>query len=342
MRRFGSRAAIVFGSLIVALLLLETGVRLYSALWFPRMMQLDDRLGWKHTPNVRKVFVNEFGERAEVIQNEYGHRGRAYPLRKDPGKVRILVLGDSFTEGVQVGEDDLFTALLERADPRFEVLNAGVGGYGTVQEYLYLESSGLKHNPDLVLLMIFDNDLTDNCLPAYPGLGPRPYAVRSGDRVRIVTHPDPGEFLKYALPVPFAEALNKRSYVFYFLNTNVYQALRVARMREMQRADFERAKQCGRNEVMLAMLGRISAVLAPHGARFAVALIPTREQVRQRDAPVFQPIVEFCRRQGIACLSLLESFADEGDASQPYFPTDIHWTRAGHRLAAEAISRFLQ
>jgi hypothetical protein len=116
------------------------------------MMEFDAQLGWKHTRNARKVFINEFGEPTEVRQNEYGHRGRAYPLTKDPNKYRGLVLGDSFTEGAQVGEDDLFTALLERSNPQFEVLNAGVGGYGTVQQYLYLENDGLKHNPDLVLL----------------------------------------------------------------------------------------------------------------------------------------------------------------------------------------------
>lgn len=46
----------------------------------------------------------------------------------------MLVLGDSFTEAIQVGEVDLFTSQLEVLHPNVEVLNAGVGGYGTVQE----------------------------------------------------------------------------------------------------------------------------------------------------------------------------------------------------------------
>src|SRR5262245_28459975 len=139
MRNFGKHAALFVCSLVVCLLVLEGAIRVYSAFWFPRMMQLDDQLGWKHTPNVSKEFKNELGERITVVQNAYGHRGRERPLAKSPDKYRILVLGDSFTEGVQVGEDDLFTAVLEHDDPRLEVLNTGVGGYGTVQEYLYLE-----------------------------------------------------------------------------------------------------------------------------------------------------------------------------------------------------------
>jgi hypothetical protein len=123
------------------------------------------------------------------------------------------VVGASFTEGVQVGEDDLFTALLERSNLRLEVLNTRVGGYGTVQEYLYLETAGLKHNPDLVLLMVFENDLADNCLPVYPSFGPRAYAVLNAQSVEIVRDPDSQEFLKYTLPVPFANALNQHSYL---------------------------------------------------------------------------------------------------------------------------------
>jgi lysophospholipase L1-like esterase len=305
-------------------------------------MQLDDQLGWKHTPKATKIFGNEFGERIEVIQNEYGHRGPARTLQKEPDRFRILVLGDSFTEGVQVGEDDLFTAVLERVDPRFEVLNAGVGGYGTVQEYLYLESEGLKHNPDLVLLMVFDNDLSDNCLPAYPGFGPRPHAVLKGDTVEIVRSPDRRPFLKYAMPTPFAAELNKYSYLFYFLNTNVYQRLRANRMRELQKADLRQTDECGRYEVMFGLLEKMQRLLVQRSARFAVVLIPTREQVRQGRSPSLQPIVEFCARRGIACLSLLERFVREVDRVQPYFPTDIHWTKEGHRLAAEEIAHFLR
>ena len=195
---------VVLFSIIFCLAALEGAIRGYSAVFFPRMMLLDKTLGWKHAANVSKPFVNEFGETTLTVQNEYGHRGKTYPLIKTIGKYRILVLGDSFTEAVQVGEEDLFTSQLEAAHPRFEVLNAGVGGYGTVQEYLYLAREGLKFNPDLVLIMVFENDLSDNCLSHYPGFGPRPYAVLDQGKVTIIEQPDPEEFLKYTLPAPFA------------------------------------------------------------------------------------------------------------------------------------------
>jgi hypothetical protein len=334
------RAALVLGALVLLLLILEGGIRVYSAVWFPRMMQLDDELGWRHTPNARRVFVNELGEAAEVRQNAYGHRGRTFPLAKSPGKLRVLVLGDSFTEGVQVGEDDLFTALLERGDPRLEVLNAGVAGYGTVQEYLYLARDGLAHNPDVVLLLIFENDLTDNCLSAYAGFGPRPHAVFRDGAVRITRHPDPGEFLKYTLPVPFADTLNRHSLLFYVLNDRVYRRLRAAEMHAMQGTDRERTKACGRYEVMFGLLEELAALLSARGIRLGLVLVPSREQAEHGRAPVLEPIVDYSARRGIAHLSLLPRFSREID-TRPYFPADIHWTRRGHRLAAEEISGFL-
>src|SRR5437899_11369763 len=143
-------------SLAICLLLLELGLRVYSAFFFPKMMVLDDKLGWKHAVNLRKTFANENGEKILVVLNAHGHRGKYYDFARHKDKYRILVLGDSFTEGVQVDEEDLFTARLEKMNPPLEVINAGVGGYGTVQEYLYLLSEGLRFNPDFVLLIFFE------------------------------------------------------------------------------------------------------------------------------------------------------------------------------------------
>ena len=53
--------------------------------------------------------------------------------------------------------------LLEGGKSNIEVFNAGVFGYGTINEYLYLKNYGLKFSPDLVLLGIYaPNDCGDN------------------------------------------------------------------------------------------------------------------------------------------------------------------------------------
>src|SRR5439155_17412844 len=80
------------------------------------------------------------------------------------GKFRILVLGDSFTEGLQVEQDETFPKLLEqRLGDGVEVLDAGVSAYGTDSELLFWESEGWKYRPDLVLLAFnTGNDILEN------------------------------------------------------------------------------------------------------------------------------------------------------------------------------------
>jgi hypothetical protein len=66
---------------------------------------------------------------------------------------------------------ETFCAVLERllaADPGFagktvEVLNFGVAGFGTAQEWLTLKSDVLAFQPDRVILAMFTgNDISDN------------------------------------------------------------------------------------------------------------------------------------------------------------------------------------
>ena len=65
---------------------------------------------------------------------------------KAEGVVRVLVLGDFFMEAYSVRFEDSLPARLERltnrAERQVEVINLGVGGYGTLQEYLVFDAIG--------------------------------------------------------------------------------------------------------------------------------------------------------------------------------------------------------
>src|SRR5262249_31296523 len=68
--------------------------------------------------------------------------------------------------GVEQGA--CFTERLEAALPDTDVINAGVPGYSTAQEMLFYEQEGQRYRPDLVLLVVVPNDLTDNLDPRGP------------------------------------------------------------------------------------------------------------------------------------------------------------------------------
>lgn len=80
----------------------------------------------------------------------------------------VLAVGDSFTFGPYVPNEDTWPAQLERLldidlYPRSiaQVLNAGVSGYTIVDEYHYLYERGVKLEPDLVIIAFFPNDISD-------------------------------------------------------------------------------------------------------------------------------------------------------------------------------------
>lgn len=103
--------------------------------------------------------------------NAMGCRCRDYPIPRPKDTIRILALGDSFTMGVGVREEDTFANQLERllnqkakaSGPvrNYEVINCGVSGYGTQEERQLYELHAARYQPDIVLLsMVWNDDLS--------------------------------------------------------------------------------------------------------------------------------------------------------------------------------------
>lgn len=131
----------------------------------------DPVLGWRNIPYFK---ASTFGYPLSI--NSKGLRDREYPYQKPAGVKRILVLGDSFAWGYGVGDEHIFTEVLEEklasGEQKWEVINAGVSGYGTDQEYLFLKNEGLKYEPDIVLLAFYlRNDPVNNTGLVQYGLG---------------------------------------------------------------------------------------------------------------------------------------------------------------------------
>jgi hypothetical protein len=163
--------AIVIG-LVLPLLLLEVVFRLFGPI-LPgnydtgAYLIRDEALGHFHVPSFDGwIKAPEFTSRVTI--NPLGLRDRRQIAEKPPGTFRILLLGDSFVEAVQVQQSEgvaerLEVALNQNASQPVEVINAGVAAYGTGQEFLLLDKMGAQFQPDLVLLLFFvGNDVTNN------------------------------------------------------------------------------------------------------------------------------------------------------------------------------------
>jgi len=105
--------------------------------------------------------------RWQFVTNSKGFRDtREFAYEKPPGIFRVLVLGDSHTQGFEVRQEATYAAIAERAlaarGGKVEVINAGVAGFGTAEELVFLENEGARYHPDLVVLGFFANDYEDN------------------------------------------------------------------------------------------------------------------------------------------------------------------------------------
>lgn len=113
----------------------------------------------------------------------HGLRNPAIAQPKPDGTFRILVIGDSVAFGWGVAEAEAFPRILERmladaglppAAERVEVINAGVPGWGAPNELVFLREHGLALEPDLVLVTLINNDLTDVLQAIAPAVDPAP------------------------------------------------------------------------------------------------------------------------------------------------------------------------
>jgi hypothetical protein len=78
---------------------------------------------------------------------------------------RLLVIGDSIVEGHGVGLDGIFTQILgdNLSEFGWEVINAGVTGASPIY-YAANVPRYLSLQPDAALIVIFENDLTEDRL----------------------------------------------------------------------------------------------------------------------------------------------------------------------------------
>ncbi len=162
-------ALIVFG-FAVALGAAELGLRAFGppiVTYPPGFTEPDKNLGWRGVPNAE--LINKVGPTPIALKrNSHGFSDKERTYEKGNDTFRILVLGDSFVEAIQVPLEEKFPYILEQKlnserGRRFEVLNLGIGGYGTDQEYLMLKYHGVKYQPDWVILALYiGNDILEN------------------------------------------------------------------------------------------------------------------------------------------------------------------------------------
>jgi hypothetical protein len=275
-------------------------------------------LGWKPKAGIRDL--DAFGGRL-LNTNARGLRGRRdYAYDKPPGVFRIVVLGDSFTFGEEVGDEDAYPHRLEALLPGVEVLNLGVHGYGHDQMFLYLKEEGIRYHPDLVLLGFLSDDMVRNVLSFRDYAKPR--FVLEGGRLKLSrAHIPPPEETVAAEPYRLRLA---------DIATMLYEANRARTGRQYREAQ----------QLALALLDEIRATSESIGARTVFVYLPVYGELTKPD--LSQTIRErfffgFCDEQHIPSIYLRPYFLP-GLKEGVEFKVYGHWGPLEHRIAAEGIA----
>ena len=92
---------------------------------------------------------------------------------------RLLFLGDSFTYGHGVADDEAFVSRVAAALPGVEVANLGSSGHNTRCQLAVLDHFGAVFEPDLTVVVFFWNDLEENLERKRPA-----FSVQGGRLVR--------------------------------------------------------------------------------------------------------------------------------------------------------------
>ncbi len=160
----------IFAGLFIAaatVALLEGSLRIFDPIgfiYFPesdryfRNMVPDAAFGYIHTPDYRDTLQG-----VDVSVNSHGLRGPEFQLEKPMGVRRVMILGDSVVFGWGAPQDGTFPRRLEELLKTnlgpVEVIAAGVGSWNTRTEYEYLRTTGVRYDPDVLLLLIVANDI---------------------------------------------------------------------------------------------------------------------------------------------------------------------------------------
>jgi lysophospholipase L1-like esterase len=158
-------------------------------------VEYDSVRGWRNIAGGHGKFVApEFS--VDLEYNSHSYRGPLHPYAKPRGVFRVVLLGDSYLEGYTVALRDRVAEVAQRmledtpgAKPA-QIIALGTGGYSTDQELLWLESEGVRYDPDLVIVLFVTNDIWFNNQTQYPR-GPKPVFRLAGDSLVLSNVPVP-------------------------------------------------------------------------------------------------------------------------------------------------------
>jgi len=284
-----------------------------------------------------------------------------HSISKPKDVYRILALGDSFTFGWGVEQNDTWWKFLENKlnnedlKYKYEAINLGVWMYTYDQQFLRLKEKGLKYQPDLVIQGIYWPHLRTISTHKW---------IKNNENIIQITDPT-----IYVNKDNLLKTKDKNSFIAFLKRYSKFFNLIIGKIQvlslkdELITSDLVLLKENSKKEYLevwqktLESIRQTKKFLDKEGIDYLIFLIPRDVQVSKKEwTPLYEEsmneqlyqdtipqkiFTDFAFVQNIPIINLLPAFR-ERYSSELYFLTDPHWQKEGHRLAAEEIYQFIK
>ena len=341
----------LFIGTIVAFLLAELATRIIAPQMVgPPIFAYDERLGIIQVPHQcgRRTLPGCYTY--TFCNNALGLRGSVEYREGKSSKVRILALGDSFTYGIGVDDDQTFAHgieqnLIAHGFPA-EVINAGVGGTDTGYALKFFNTIGKGLRPDITVLCFYSYDISDN-------LEERFYRVNAQGEVSEVDHPLADGVIakkdwlrKNRLYTLLIERSHFANLIKQAICANV-TGWSIGRIPDKQTYVQQKDGLAQGYAITESLIRLLKEKVDATGSDFMILFIPTGEEVRRyRKKREVSRCDAFLQRVAaslkVPYVSLEPLMADSGiDFKKLYFK-EGHWSALTHRMAADYMTRFIE
>jgi len=354
MKRWAARIIQLVISLALVLGIAECSIRTFAPQTLNVLRLRADGV-YSHVPNA-DVMYHGPDSMARVRINSDGLRDVERPREKPEGVTRILMLGDSMIEGLQVELEDTMPKQLEarlsKTFPgrKFDVINAGVSGSTGPEALRYLERGGLDFDPDLLIVTIttrndvqeaadtreiprpFAYDLRVHLRSRYQLYSLFENAINANPRVRNALAAI--GLLSPAQPTPAAAGVSNEVYLYDGM-LEPFEMVGYERLFD----SYEKMAALCRERNIPVLFVMIPSYFQATGYAAVLGNPATVGEVVKNGREVQDRMLAFFEQHGAAAADLLPDMKQDPEAY--YLPTDRHFTAAGHASAAAATARAL-
>jgi len=307
---------------------------------------VDPNLGWMTSANQRQIYTSKDIARVNhAVHYSTGRYGfRLYGDAKS-SNTKIMIVGDSYTQAVDVSDDQTYYAKLKRdlSDQMpVEIFAYGAAGYGTLQEVMIVERHIEEISPDILILQVCTNDFINNS-----------FELESKSRFNNHYMPRPYLGTDGTITIKIPQALFRRAMLWIasysrFLQWVIYRfdnfiaVNKLAHTVEDDIRDQSTAHPGFMRAVALTdrLLERLRSAVPAATKIYAFQADNSQPFGTQPFSHEFEKL--FARHGIIYIEGVAEAVTDASQKGQIVYALNEHWSSTGHTIVAEVLANRLR